>query len=79
MSIPKLKRVRVGSATELRTWLEKNSGADGRVMIVTCDKSSPTKYLSSESVRHILAEYDWIAEHSFTLNGNLLGHVVSTG
>ena len=79
MEIPKLKRVRVASAQELGMWLEKSSDVDSQVMIVTCDKSSPTKYMSGESVRSILAEHGWKSERSYTLSGSLLGHVVSPG
>ena len=77
MNMPNLKRVRVASVHELRIWLEKNSGEDHRVMIVTCDRRSPSKYVSSENVRNILDEYGWMSERSYTLNGNLLGHVIS--
>ncbi len=46
-------------------------------MIVTCDRSSPTKHVSRASVRSILAQHGWKSEKSYTLNGNLLGHVIS--
>lgn len=77
MNIPNLKRVRIASVRELKAWLEKNSGDTHRVMIVTCDRSSPTKHVSRESVRGMLAGYGWKAEKSYTLNGNLVGHVIS--
>ncbi len=76
MDIPKLKRVKVASVRDLRVWLETHSGEDNRVMIITCDKRSPSKHISSASVRSVLAEYGWTSEQSYTLNGNLLGHVV---
>jgi len=76
MSMPKLKRVKVSSEVELRNWLTKNSGFDGEVMIVTCNKKSRDKYLSGDQVRGVLADLGWTAGRSYTLDGDLVGHVV---
>ena len=75
MTIPKLKRVKVSSEQELRSWLAKNGGVAQHVMIVTCNKTSPDKYIRSEDVRRALLEQGWTAGQSFTLSGNLTGHV----
>ncbi len=77
MTIPKLKRVKISSELDLRTWLAKNSELRQEVMIVTCNKSSPDKYVSSDQVRNVLGESGWAAGRRYTLDGNLVGHVVS--
>jgi len=77
MIIPKLKRIKVSSEQELRNWLAKNSGHKQEVMIVTCNKKSRDKHVSSDQVRETLGEKGWAAGQSYTLDGNLVGHVVS--
>ncbi len=77
MIIPKLKRVKVSSVPELRNWLAKNSEQRQEVMIVTCNKKSRDKHISSDQVQEALSENGWAAGQSYTLDGNLVGHVVS--
>ena len=77
MTIPNLKRFKVSSEQELRTWLSKNSERQKEVMIVTCNKSSPEKYVSNELIRDALRENGWVAGRRYTLVGNLVGHVAS--
>ncbi len=77
MIIPKLKRVKVSSELELRNWLAKNSEQRQEVMIVTSNKKSRDKHMSSDQVREALSEYGWAAGQSYTLDGNLVGHIVS--
>lgn len=80
MIIPKLKRIKVSSEQELRNWLAENSERKQEVMIVTCNKKSRNKHVSSDQVRNVLSENDWndwAAGRSYTLDGNLIGHVVS--
>lgn len=77
MTKSKLKRIKVSSEQELRAWLAKNSDRQQEVMIVTCDKNSREKHLSSLQVRHALAGTGWMAGRSQTLVGNLLGHVIT--
>jgi hypothetical protein len=77
MIIPKLKRIKVSSEQELRNWLAKNSEHKQEVMIVTCNKKSRDKHVGSERVRDALSENGWVAGQSYTLDGNLVGHVVS--
>ncbi|WFE88481.1 hypothetical protein K1718_20280 [Roseibium porphyridii] len=77
MLIPNLKRIKVSSVQELRSWLGKSPIQNQRVMIVTCNKTSARKFLSRESVQKTLAEYGWAVETRYTLNGNLVGHVAS--
>ena len=79
MIIPKLKRIKVSSEAELRTWLAKNSECGAEVLIVTCNKLSKDKYVSVEQVRKALRDFGWRAGQSYTLKGNLLGHVASSG
>lgn len=77
MNLPKLKRVKVSTEQELRTWLNKNSECPQEVMITTCNKASRKKHLSSQQVRKTAAECGWIPGRSYTLDGNLHGHVIS--
>lgn len=77
MIIPKLKRIKVSSEQELRNWLAKNPDQMQDVMIVTCNKKSPDKHLSRDQVKDVLAQNGWLAGRSYTLIGNLDGHVIS--
>ena len=77
MIIPKLKRIKVSSERELRSWLAKNSDQEQRVMLVTCNKKSRDKFVGSDKVRDVVVEHGWSAGQSYTLKGNLVGHVVS--
>lgn len=87
MNIPRLKRVKISSAQELRDWLARNTGRNtgrniGRkqeVMIVTCNEKSRDKHVSRDQLRAALGAYGWVAGRSYTLDGNLVGHVVSRG
>ena len=74
MTVPKLKRIKISSEQGLDNWLAKNS-EKGEVLLVTCGKKSPDKFVSSEQVRLALNEHGWTAGSSFTLKGNLVGHV----
>jgi hypothetical protein len=76
MSIPNLKRVKVSSEQELKSWLSKKSNQKQSVMLVTCNKKSKDKHISHEQVDDALTAYGWIATRRYTLNGNLLGHVI---
>jgi len=75
MIIPKLKRIKVSSEEELRTWLTKNAACETQVMIVTCNTLSKDKHVSGDQVRNTLGELGWRAGQSYTLKGNLVGHV----
>lgn len=79
MTIPKLKRIKVSSQGQLQTWLAKNADCPGEVMIVTCDKTSRDKYLSTAQVEKALRDHGWSAGPRYTLIGNLIGHVVRPG
>lgn len=77
MIIPKLKRIKVSTEQELRTWLRNNAEHQQEVMIVTCNRKSPDKYISSDLVRDAVSESGWNAGRSYTLDGNLVGHVIT--
>ena len=77
MIIPKLKRIKVSSEQELRNWLTKNPDQMQDVMIVTCNKKSRDKHLSRDQMQDVLAQNGWLARCSYTLLGNLDGHVIS--
>ena len=79
MIIPKLKRIKVSSEQELRNWLARNSEHEQEVMIVTCNKKSREKHVSGGQLRSALGDHGWTAGTSYTLVGNLVGHVVSHG
>ncbi|AXI45583.1 hypothetical protein C1J03_05755 [Sulfitobacter sp. SK012] len=75
--IPKLRRIKISSVQELKNWLAKNSKLEQEVMIVTCNKQSRDKHVSSDQVRDALSANGWTAGQSYTLDGNLVGHVAS--
>lgn len=77
MTIPTLKRIKVASLSQLNTWLAKNAEPGSRVMLVTCDKSSRDQYLSNQEVDEALSQHGWQAGRRYTLNGGLIGHVIS--
>ncbi len=76
MSIPNLKRIKVSSGQELRNWLAKQPDQQQTVMLLTCNKTSRNKYVSREEVDEALVEHGWVAGVKYTLNGNLIGHVI---
>ena len=77
MSVPKLKRIRVASLGEARTWLLNASGRSDPVLIVTADRTSSDRHVSSAAIREVLCEYGWTPGMSYTLGGGLLGHVAT--
>lgn len=77
MTIPRQKRIKVSSMQELRNWLAKNSEHQQEVMLVTCNKNSRRRHISSDQVRDALHESGWAAGRRYTLEGDLLGHVAS--
>lgn len=77
MTIPKLKRIKVSTVQELRSWLASDSTKPQDVMIVTCNQRSQNKYVSSQQVRDVATETGWRSGRSYTLDGNLVGHIVS--
>ncbi len=77
MILPKLKRIKVSSESELRHWLARHSGQARDVVIVTCNKTSRDKFVASAQVRDVLEEFGWKARRSHTLRGNLVGHIVT--
>ncbi|MFD1344643.1 hypothetical protein [Litorisediminicola beolgyonensis] len=76
MTMPNMKRVKVSSEQALRNALAKGPGSRLEMMIVTCDATSRDTHISSEQVRQAARENGWQPGRSYTLNGNLLGHVI---
>lgn len=76
MKILKLKRIKISSEQELRNWLRKNAAHRQDIMIVTCNHKSADKHISRKQVWLALTENGWGLGRSYTLRGNLLGHVV---
>lgn len=77
MNIPNLKRIKVSSEQELRNWLTKNTELKQDVMIVACNAKSRDKHITSIQVRDVLSENGWASGLSYTLAGDLVGHVAS--
>lgn len=78
MTIPNLKRLKISSEQELRFWLSKQAGQVQSVMVVTYSEASHDRYVSRAQVAEALDAHGWVSGFSYTLNGNLLGHVIST-
>ena len=79
MGIPALKRVKVTSEQQLRTWLRQSRPDLREVMIVTNNRRSRETYLGTAQVRDVVGETGWTAVMSYTLPGNQLGHVIRQG
>lgn len=77
MPKPNVKRIKVSTEQELRNFLAKESGPCQEVMIVTCNAGSRDKHIGSEQVRSAAREHGWTPGRSYTLDGNLVGHVIS--
>jgi hypothetical protein len=77
MSIPNLKRVRISSVQELESWLAKQSDQAQSVMVVTYSEATHDKFVSHDQVGDVLTAHGWDAGRRYTLNGNLIGHVMS--
>lgn len=75
MTLPNLKRVKVSTPQELRTWLTKTGEDCSEVLIVTCGRKSKDKHIPGADVRRTIAEHGWIAGRSYSMIGNLQGHV----
>lgn len=76
MQIPKLKRIKVSTITELETWLTKSRSQPQDVMIMTSRKLASLTYVSSADVRDTATRHGWQTGQSYTLNGGLAGHVL---
>ncbi|WP_439142852.1 hypothetical protein [Planktotalea sp.] len=77
MNIPKLKRATIASEDGLRVWLKNNSDLAESVMLVTHSNPRSSKHVSTEQVANALTNSRWSAGRRYTLNDNLLGHVIT--
>jgi len=77
MTIPNLKRIKIGSEQDLLSWFGRNPDHSDDVMIVTHAQSSTEKYVSVERVHDAITAYGWAPGRRYTLNGNLIGQVIS--
>ena len=77
MTIPNLKRVKILDEAALRVWLTKNTDIGQSVMLVMFDNSSAEKFIEPEAVNAALRDLGWGSGRRYTLNGNLIGHVIS--
>lgn len=76
MNMPSLKRIRVTSEQQLRSRLARLSPDDASVMLVTCTRSTPDKYLSPDCIRSAVIAHGWSNGRRYTLNANQIGHVI---
>jgi len=77
MTIPNLKRIKINSEVELSTWLTNNADLEKSVMLVTFNKNSPEKHVSHDAVHSALKTHGWTPGRRYTLNANLIGHVIA--
>ena len=70
-----LRRIKVSSLDQLRTWVSANVNQRRDVMIVTNSKPNSRHYISSAQVRAVLSDFGWQAGPSSTLKGGLMEHV----
>jgi len=76
-AIPSLKRLTISSQGQLESWLAKHSGGAQSVMLVTHANASHPDYVGREHVAEALAVHGWQAGRRYTLNADLLGHVIT--
>ncbi len=76
MSIPALKRVKIGSEQELRNWLGKNRALDKDVMVVSVADRASEKHVGRERIVAVATDYGWRAGAGYTLTGGLRGEVI---
>ncbi|WP_368187963.1 hypothetical protein [Aestuariibius sp. HNIBRBA575] len=76
MTIPKLKRIKVSTEQDLKNWVGQNPNLTQDVMIVTCNKTSRSRYLCNDQIDAVLQSHNWQTTRRYTLNGNLVGHVI---
>lgn len=77
MTIPNLKRIKVTSGLELTTWLSKQDRDGQSVMLVTHADQNHSKHVGRNQVDAALTAHGWTSGMRYTLNGGLLGHVIS--
>lgn len=77
MTIPKLKRIKISSELELRTWLTRSGDQHDDVMLVTYKSASDPRHVSRQIVHEALADHGFVGGPRYTLNTGLLGHVIS--
>ena len=75
MTIPTLKRVRISSAAQLRSWLGNHAGAEEDVLVVTVRNPGSAKHVTRDEIAGALAAHGWQAGFAYTLEGGLRGQV----
>ncbi len=76
MDRPNLKRITIAAERDLRNWLSKFDGPEQTVMLITPCQSSRKGGLSQDQVQAALSDHGWKPGRRYTLNANLLGHVI---
>jgi predicted alpha/beta-hydrolase family hydrolase len=69
--------VTISSQAQLASWLAKHPGDAQSVMLVTHVDASHRDYVSREDVAEALAVHGWSAGRRYTLNADLLGHMIA--
>ena len=76
MTLPNLKRVKLASEMDLKSWLSKNRDHASPVMLVTHANPAHPNHVSRQQVADALVSNGWSAGKRYTLNPTLLGHVI---
>ena len=74
-----LKRIKVSSLEEIALWLRRNDTAPREVMFITLGNTSGDRHIPSHAVRKVLSDHGWTPGATYTLPGNLEGHVARLG
>ena len=76
MSIPNLKRIKVGTIQQLENWLKTAAADLDHVMITTTAADGSSTHVSSADIATKSIAHGWQSDRSYTLNGGLMGHVI---
>ena len=76
MTIPNLKRIKIGTVQQFENWLQSASADLDHVMITTTAAPTSTTHVSGADIAEICTAHGWHEDRSYTLNGGLMGHVI---
>lgn len=76
MTIPNLKRIKIGTVQQFENWLQSASADLDHVMITTTAAPTSTTHVSGADIAEICTEHGWHGDRSYTLNGGLMGHII---
>ena len=76
MTIPNLKRIKIGTVQQFENWLQSASADLDHVTITTTTAPMSTTHVSGADIAEICTAHGWHGDPSYTLNGGLMGHVI---